>query len=78
MKQRVFEHILAFVLMQMCTCWKEHMKEVIDHVFWAFCMVCPARAIRWSCQDCNRQSIQQVQNTWTIVSRLCLNAQTQM
>ena len=28
----VFKHIFAFVLMQMCTCLKEHMREVIDCV----------------------------------------------
>jgi len=54
------------------------MREVIDHVFCALCMVCPGRAVSWNGQDCNRQSMQRVQNTWSIGNGLCLNAQTQM
>jgi len=59
-EQRAFKHIFAFVLMQMCACLKEHMR--VDYVFCALCMVCPGRAVSWNCQDCNRQSMQRVQN----------------
>jgi len=42
-----------------------------DHVFCALCMVCPGSAVSWNRQDCNRQSIQQVQNTvnwdWSVL-----------
>jgi len=35
-EQRAFEKILGFVLMQMCACSKEHMREVIDCVLRCF------------------------------------------
>ena len=59
-------HTFAFVLMQMSACQKEHMREVIDYVFRALCMVCPGSAVSWNRQDCNRQSMQRVQNTWSV------------
>jgi len=54
------------------------MREVIDYVFYALCMVCPGSAVGWNREDCNRQSMQGVQNTWPIETGLCLNALTQM
>jgi len=57
---------------------KEHMREVIDYVFCAICMVCPDSVVSWNHQDCNRQSMQGVQNTWSIGTSLSLNAWTQM
>jgi len=42
------------------------MREVIDSIFCALCMVCPGRAVSWNRQDCNRQSMQVVQNTWSV------------
>jgi len=41
-------------------------------------MVYPGSAVSWNRQDCNRQSMQRVQNTWSTGSGLCLNARTQM
>jgi len=75
-EQRVFKHIFAFVLMQMRACLKKHMK--VDCVFCAYCMVCPDSAVSWNRKDRNRQSMQRVQNTWSIGTGLCLNARTQM
>jgi len=49
-----------------------------------FLVFCPLflwfsrRAVSWNRQDCNRQSIQRVQNTWPIGTGLFLNAGTQM
>jgi len=54
------------------------MREVIDHVFCALCMVCLGKAISWHRQDCNRQSMQRVQNTGSIGTGLCQNTWTQM
>jgi len=51
------------MFMPMCACLNEHMKEVIDYVFCALCMVCPGSAVSWNRHGCNRQSMQQVQNT---------------
>ena len=53
-------------------------KEVIEYVFCALCMVCPGSAFSWNSQDCNRESMQRVQNTWSIGTGLGQNAQTQM
>jgi len=61
--------------MQMCVRLKEHMK--VDYVFCALFMVWQGSAVSWNRQDCNRQSIQRVQNTWSIGTGLCLNARTQ-
>jgi len=77
-EQRAFKHIFAFVLMQMCAHFKEHMREAIDYVFCALCMVCPGSAVSWHRQDCNRQSMPRVQNTRRIGTGLCLNVRTQM
>ena len=46
----------------MCAGLKEHMREVINLVFRDLCMVCLGSAVSWNRQDCNRQSMQQVQN----------------
>jgi len=73
-----FEHIFDFMLMQMCACLKEHMREVTNYVFCALCMVCPGSAVSWNRQGCNRQSMQHMQNTWSFGTGLCLNAQLQM
>jgi len=62
LKKGVSRHIFAFVLMQMCAGLKEHIREVIDYVFCAFCMVCLGSAFSRNHQDCNRQSMQRVQN----------------
>jgi len=43
--------------MQTCASLKEHMREVIDYVFCAFCMVCPGSDVSRNDQDCNRQSM---------------------
>jgi len=75
---KAFKHIFAFVLMQMFACLKEYMRELIDYVFCALCMVCPGSAVSWNRQDCNRQSMQQVENTWSIGTGLFLNARTQI
>jgi len=45
-EQTAFKHTLAFLLMQICACWNERMREVIDYVFCALCMVCPGKAAR--------------------------------
>jgi len=45
LKKRASRHIFAFVLMQMCAGLKEHMREVIDYVFCALCMVCQGSAV---------------------------------
>jgi len=42
------------------------MKAVNDCVFYALCMVCPGSAVSWNRQDCIRQSMQRVQNAWSI------------
>jgi len=57
--------------MQRCASLKEHMRKVIDYVFCALCMVRPGKALSWNRQDCNRQSMQRVQNTWSIGTGLC-------
>jgi len=62
--------------MKMCACLKEHMRG--DYVFCALCMVCLVSAVSWNCQYCNRQSIQRVQNTWSIGTGLCLNPRAQL
>jgi len=49
-----------------------------SRLFCALYMVCLGSAVRWNRQDCNRQSMQRVQNTWSIPTGLCLNARTQM
>jgi len=54
------------------------MGEVIDHVFCVLCMVCPGRTVSWNRQECNRQSMQRVQYTWSIGLDCCLNTRTQM
>ena len=71
-------HTFALVSMQTCACLKEHMRDVIDHVFCTLCTVCPCSAVSWNHQHCNRQSMQRVQNAWPIGTGLCLNARTQM
>jgi len=38
------------------------MRELIAYVFCTLCMVCLDSAVSWNCQDCNRQSMQHVQN----------------
>jgi len=75
-EQRVFKLIFAFVLMQMCACLKEHI--IVNYVFCALCMVFPGSVVSWNRQDYNRQSMQRVQNTWSIETGLLLNALTQM
>ena len=42
------------------------------------CMVCLGRNIGWHHWDCNRQSMKQVQNTWSIRTDLCHNTCIQM
>ena len=42
------------------------------------CMVCPGSAVSWNRQDCDRQSIQRMQNTWSIGTGLCLSARSRM
>jgi len=64
--------MLAFVLLQTCGCLKEHMREVITYVFCALYIVFPGSAVSWNRQDCNRLSMQRVQNTWSIGTGLCL------
>jgi len=56
--------------MQMCACLKEHM--TVHHVFCALCMVYPVSAVSWNRQNYSRQSMQRVQNTWSIGISLCL------
>jgi len=46
--------------MQLCACYKERMREIIDYVLWALCMVCPGSAVSWNRQDCKRQSVERV------------------
>jgi len=74
-QQRGVKHIFAFVLMTMRECLKEHMREVMDYVFCALCLVCPGRAASCHRHDCNRQSTQRVQNTWSIGTGLCIKHQ---
>jgi len=62
LKIGVSGHIFAFLLMQMCAGLKEHMREIIDYVFCAHCMVCQGSAFSRNRHDCNRQSMQRVQN----------------
>ena len=38
----------------------------------------PGNAVRWQRQDFNRQSMQRVQNTWSVATDLFFNARTQM
>jgi len=54
----------------------KHMR--VDYVFCALCMVCSSSAVNWNRQDCNRQSMQGVQNTWSIGTGLWFNTRTQM
>ena len=75
-EQRAFKHIFTFVLMQMCACLKEHMR--FDYVFCALCMVCPGSAVSWNRQGCSRQSIEWVQNNWSVGTGLLLNSLAQM
>jgi len=58
--------------------WLGAWREVIDYVFCAFCMIFPDSAVSWNHQDRNRQSMQRVQNAWSIGTGLCSNARTQM
>jgi len=74
----LLKHIFAFVLMRMCACYNEHMREVNNYVFCPLCMVCPGSAVSWNHQDCNRQSIRRVQKIWLFGTGLCLNARTQV
>jgi len=53
------------------------MREVISCVLCALCMVYPDGAVSWNRQDCNMQTMQRVQNTWSIGTGLCQNARTQ-
>jgi len=55
---------------------KEHMG--VDYAFCALCMVWPGSTVSLNRQGCNRQSMQRVQNTWSIRTGLCLNARTQI
>jgi len=64
--------------MQMCACWKEDVREVVDYAFCALCLVCPGTAVSWNRQDCNRQSMQRMQNTWSHGASLCSNGQIHM
>jgi len=57
---------------------KVKMREAAHCVFCALCMVCPGSPVSSNRQDCNRQSMQWVQNTWSIGTCLCLNARLQM
>jgi len=41
-------------------------------------MVCPGSTVTWNRQGCNKQSMQQVQNTWSVGTGLLLNALTQI
>jgi len=43
----------------------------VDYVLYALCMVCPGSAVSWNRQDCNRHSMQRVQNTWSLGTSLC-------
>jgi len=52
------------------------MRQVIDDVFCALCMVSPGSAVSWNRQDYNRQSMQRVKNTWSSGAGLCLNDRT--
>jgi len=45
-EQRVFIHIFAFVLIQMCACLKVHMR--VGYVFCALYMVFPGSAVSWN------------------------------
>jgi len=63
--------------MQMYAYLKKHMRDVIEYVFCGLCMVCPGSAVSWNRQDCNRQSMQRAQNTWSIGTVLCLHPRTQ-
>ena len=38
----------------------------------ALYMLCPGSAVSWNRRHCNRQSMQRVQNTWSIGTGLCL------
>jgi len=49
--------------MQTCVLGKKDMREEVDSVFCALCMVCLGRAISWLRQGCYRQSMQHVQGT---------------
>ena len=53
------------------------MREVIDCVLRSL-HVYPGSAVSWNRQDCDRQSMQRVQNTWSIGTGLCLTVRTQM
>jgi len=52
------------------------MRKVIHYVFCTLCMDCSGRAVSGNRQDCNRQSMQLVQNAWLLGNGLCLNAWT--
>ena len=78
LNKELFKHIFALLLMQMCACLKEHMREIIDYMFCTLCKVCPGSTVSWYYQDCNRQNMPRVQNTWSIGTGPRLNARTQM
>jgi len=42
----------------------------VDYVSCALCMVCLGSAVSWNRQYCNRQSMQRVQNDWSIATGL--------
>jgi len=44
------------------------------YMFYVLCMVCLGSPVSSNRQNCNRQSMQRVQNTWSIGTGLCLNA----
>jgi len=54
------------------------MREIINYVFCALCMVCLSSAVSPNRQNCNKQSMQRVQNTWSLGTDLCSNARIQM
>jgi len=54
------------------------MREVIGYVLGPLYMVCPGSAVNWNRHDCNRQSMQRVQNTWSIGTGLCSIARIQL
>ena len=49
------------------------MREVIDYVLCALCIVCLGRAVSWNRQDCNKQRMQRMQKTWSTGTGLCQN-----
>jgi len=67
-EQRASKHIRICVNANVCMLERTRGSRL----FCALYMLCPGSAVSWNRRHCNRQSMQRVQNTWSIGTGLCL------